>query len=382
MGKVLRILVVLILLLGIVAAVLAAVNFTKREVLIGRTHALEEMFVKLVRTLEASDPPDVPQPAYPQRDMSPVTSREVENPERSAFWDSYNHKLEPTAQPIPTLDYSSTAKRQQLREFYRIDPATGKPAMDPLTGQPDTKGKGTMDELLSEAFERAKNQYAVLNQTRAEIGKLRDELINTVEEINRLKKEGRGDKRAIEEKEARIAQLNREKSELESRITRLDEELRGIRAELQEANDTIAKHEEDIKLLTDKVAQQEQIIKDLRGQGTLIRPDGAGARLANNGENEFTPGVKGKIVSFNEEWKFAVVEFSDAFMGELLGPERDLPMPQIEIMVRRPGLEGAAGNFVTRLRLRQVIRQQNLVIADILVDWQQVPLETGDEVYF
>ena len=125
MGKVLRVLVIIIMLLGIAALFMAAENFKKREVLIGRTHAFEEMFVKLARTIEAGDPPEVPQPAYPQRDLSPVTSREVENPERSAFWDAYNHKLEPAAQPVPTLDYSSQEKRLQLREFYRTDPATG-----------------------------------------------------------------------------------------------------------------------------------------------------------------------------------------------------------------------------------------------------------------
>jgi hypothetical protein len=99
-------------------------------------------------------------------------------------------------------------------------------------------------------------------------------------------------------------------------------------------------------------------------------------------EGSLTPGVHGKIVSFNEQWKFAVIEFSDKFMTDLLGPDRMKAMPQIEIMVKRPGFQGVAGEFITRLRLRQAIRQQNLVVADILVDWQQAPLENGDEVFF
>ncbi len=380
MGKVLRVLVVLIMVLGIVAAALAWLNFTNREVLIGRTHALEDMFIKLVRTLEASDPAEVPQPAYPQRDLSPVTSRAVENPERSAFWDSYNHKYEPTAQPIPTLDYNSNEKLRQLREYYRIDSATGKPAISARTGKPDTTGAGTMDEMLNEAFERAKNQYALLNQTRAELPKLRDELVSTIEEINRLKQEGRADKRIIEERDVRIAALEREKRELDERITRLDEELRGIRTELQEANDEIAKHLDDIKQLNDMVATLQIKLKEALGRGIVIPPDGG--RPDDNMGGKLTPGVHGKIVSFNEQWKFAVVELSDAFMVELLGPDRSLAMPQIEIMVKRPGFQGIAGEFITRLRLRQVIRQQNLVVADILVDWQQAPLEIGDEVFF
>ena len=50
--------------------------------------------------------------------------------------------------------------------------------------------------------------------------------------------------------------------------------------------------------------------------------------------------------------------------------------------MKRPGMKSAAGEFVTRIRLRQVIRDQNLIVADILIDWQQVPLEKGDVVFF
>ena len=377
MGKVLRVLVIVIMVLGLFAGYFAWVNFTQREVLIGRTHALEDVFVKLSRTLEAGDPPEVPQPSYPQRDLSPVNSRETENPERSAFWDAYNHKLEPSAQPVPTLDYSSTEKRRQLREFYRIDPATGKPVNDPLTGQPDTKGAGTQAELLNEAFERAKNQYALLNQTRAELVKVRDELVATIEETNRLKQEGRADKRIIEEREARIAQLEREKRELEDQKARIEEELKASRAELQEANDTIDKQNDDMQVLNTRIQNLERELKEAKGRGPAIPL--VGGALPDNGERQFTPGVHGKIVSFNEQWKFAVIEFSEDFMEQIT---REKVMPPLEVMVKRPGFQGTAGEFITRLRLRQVIHQQNLVVADILTDWQQAPLENGDAVFF
>ena len=76
------------------------------------------------------------------------------------------------------------------------------------------------------------------------------------------------------------------------------------------------------------------------------------------------------------------MEFSNDFMTQLTGPNRDQPMQPLEVMVKRPGYQGAAGEFITRLRLRQAIRSQNLVVADILTDWQQAPLENGDEVFF
>jgi len=48
-------------------------------------------------------------------------------------------------------------------------------------------------------------------------------------------------------------------------------------------------------------------------------------------------------------------------------------------MVRRPGEKG---EFVTRIRLRQTIRDKNIVIADILADWKQLDVQKGDVVYF
>jgi len=51
-------------------------------------------------------------------------------------------------------------------------------------------------------------------------------------------------------------------------------------------------------------------------------------------------------------------------------------------MVRRPGFKSATGEFITRIKFRQVLRQKNLVVADILIDWQQSPVEINDAVFF
>ena len=102
MGKVLRVLVILLTILSIVATIFAYMNYNKREILIGRTHLLEDMVAKIAGTFEAEDIPETPQPTYPKLDISAVTSREIENPERSAFWDSYEHRYEPPATPPPT----------------------------------------------------------------------------------------------------------------------------------------------------------------------------------------------------------------------------------------------------------------------------------------
>ena len=112
MGKLLRVLVVVILLLSIVSLVFANLLFGKRELLIQRNSALEEHVIRLSKTLEASDPQDVAAPDV-QKDNSDVTDREIANPDRVSVLENYPIKLE--QQNLPTLDFGSTEKRIQLR---------------------------------------------------------------------------------------------------------------------------------------------------------------------------------------------------------------------------------------------------------------------------
>jgi len=383
MGTVLRVLVIFILVLSIGASVLAFMLFQRRELLINRAHMLEEQFIKVAKTIEAEPPPDQVQPRYVGKDISPVTSKELDNPERSAFWDTYQYKLETIN--LPGLNLDNDAKRLQLRQYYQMQPGPdGKPVKvkDALTQQPSTKGPGTMQELLDQILARAIKQNETLNKTRAELAKLREELTTTIEEHNKLKTQGRADAKTIEEKQKKIESLEEEIRGLKRKIEGLEEEKRALTAELAEAKNEIAKQKDLIAELTKTVADQKKQIDDLLGRlkGNIIRDPTQVATQAIL--SKLTPGDQGKIVAADESLKFCVIELTDKFMTELLGPSRDQPLPQIDLMVRRPGMKSAAGEFVTRIKLRQVIRPQNLLVADILIDWQQAPLAKNDVVFF
>ena len=382
MGKVLRVLVILLAILSIAATYFAYQNYNKREVLIGRTHTLEEMVIKISGMLEAEDLPETPQPSYPSRDISAVTSREIENPERSAFWDSYNHKFEPPAATPPMLNLGGSDSRRQLRTYYRKD-GDGKYIIDEFTGKPTTKGEGTMSALLDQVYERAKAQYTMLISTRAELPRLRDELINTIEELNSLKQAARTDKRIIEERDARIAELESQKRDLESKISSLNDQIKELEEKEAELTSQISEKEDEIVQLNDTVKRLQQQVDELKGRGSIAIGEGMVATTTETpAEGVLTPGNKGKIVSANDEWKYAIVAFSPEFMNDLIGVDRNKAMPQIEVMVRRPDVEDPDQAFVTRLRLRQVIRGKDLVIADILSDWQQKPVKVNDIVFF
>jgi len=381
MGTVLRVLVIIILVLSGAALFLAVKLYGKRELLINRTHMLEEQFRKVAKTIEAAEPPDAVQPNYVAKDISEVSSKEIDNPERSPFWNTYQYKLE--TPNLQSMNLDSNEKQLQLRQYYQMRPGPdGKLAKvkHPVNqGEYSTEGPGTMRELLDQVLDRATKQNATLNKTRVELQKIREELGTTIDDFNKLKQSARADKKTIEEKIKEIDKLNEEKRNLERKVSGLEEEKRSLTAEVAEAKAEIEKDKAQIDELAKKVKDQEKQIKDMIGKYSGNKPKDA---TTPSEAFQGSPGEKGKIVAVDEKLKFVVVELTDASMTELIGEQRDRPMPQIELMVRRPGFKSASGEFITRIKFRQVLRQKNLIVADILIDWQQSPVEMNDVVFY
>ena len=78
---------------------------------------------------------------------------------------------------------------------------------------------------------------------------------------------------------------------------------------------------------------------------------------------------------------FCVIEFTDEAMKEMLGAARQNALPSLTLGILRKGFNGAAGEFVGKVRLRQSVSGKNFVIADILGDWSQSPVEKGDVIF-
>ena len=379
MGKVLRALVIVILLLSIASLVLAVMLYNKRELLVNRTHLLEDQFAKIAKTIESADPQKVVQPNYSAKDVSPVTSKELDTPERSTFWNTYQYKLE-TAN-LPTMLLDSDAKKLQLRHYYQTTGPVGSEVRvkDPLNpGEYSTKGTGTMRELLDQVLDRATKQYATLKETRGELQKLREELSATIEDYNKIKHDARADKKAVEDKGKEVDRLGEEITTLKSKVSGLDDEKKTLTAavtDFKKDNETKLAQIDD---LSKKLKERDATIQTMKGTPEHKGP----APVAQAEAYQGAPGDKGKIVAVDDKLKFVVIDLSPAAMTELVGEQRDRPMPQVEMMVRRPGLKSATGSFVTRIKFREVVRQKNLVVADILGDWQQLPVEINDVVFF
>ncbi len=378
MGKALRILVIIILLLSVVSLVFAHLLFQKRELLTKRNQILENTVVNMAKTIESEDAAESTPPSV-EKDIAAVTDRELVNPEKEPMLQGYPIQLE--QQNLPALDLDNNKMRKQLRSYYVIDPVTGKYKINELDQLPETKGPGSMAEVLDNVFERAKLQQAKLNSTRAELSKMREKMSTAVEDINALKIAGRADKKEITEKGQQIATLEGEKADLETRVTKLTNEKRELSAELADSRNEVETLNNDLVAVKEDLVKAEEKNADWekRWKGLKNNPTGDPDAII---VTALSAGDKGKIIEANDELKFAILEFSDDAIAEMLGPERTNQLPQLEMNIRRPGYQSASGEFITRIRLRQVVRGKNLVVADILSDWQQAVVEKGDVVFF
>ncbi len=378
MGKLLKVLVVFIFLLSIGALVLSIFNFRKREMLIGRAHELEERIIQLARTIEERDPAFDGIPDHPDRDIDQVTDRIIE-PQTSDFWDSYKNVLEVTG--TPTLNLSTERSRLQLRQYYYVD-ELGKIVPDPLTGAPRRDGPGTMKQLLDQVQERANAQYARLNQTRDELVKVRRELSTTIRDLNNEKRQRRQNLQRITELEGVIRRLEGDKSDLQRQIAQLEREKRELIdqiADLRRELETAKENFDELERAHADLQERHRQATERGGPGTPWDR----TRPTTEAERMLSPGTKGHVVHADPDWAFVIVQLTDAAARELIGEGSDQPAPVVDFMVRRDGLQAPAGSFVTRLRIKSVKRDgSNLALADNLLNWEQVPVAVGDEVFF
>ena len=379
MNIALRVLVIVVLGLNVVSLMFSSMLYGKRSLLLERSDLLKEQIVKISKTLEAQDPADPAAPAaYPARDVGKVTDAVQENPEKSTFWESYAQKFE--QQGAAFLDIDSTqAKRTQLDSFYKIGP-DGKPEVDAM-GNKISEGPGTLREVLNQVFDRAKAQNALLNKTRGELTKIREELVSTITELNEVKQDGRKDKKQVTELTEKITKLNADIEEKNTKIEQIERRRKEMETEVTDAKAEAQAEKEKTEIANNEVANLKKALEDATKKLQRRPLDGAAAAGAAPSVN-LTAGTKGKVIEVDDKLKFVIIELTPETMKELMGETLEQPLPQVEIMVKRTGYNGPAKEFITRIRLRQAIRGENLIVADILSDWQQAGVEKNDVVFF
>ena len=385
MNKLLHAIVYLILIVAVAALVFEKSLFDKRSLLGDRNRAMEDYIVRLARTIEKADAPRPMTVPEAKKDISPIEARQVDTPEMENVLEDYPAQLE--AQNLETFNWDTSAVRLQLRQLYMLGP-DGQPVPDAANyNKPMTKGKGTMAELMDQLFERAKAQQATLNNTRAALAEIRGKLESAISEYNKLKPDARLLKMTEEELKQKITQLGQEKETLEEQVTKLKSrveeqtgEITSLKDEVSTAKDETEAAKEENAALEKKVKQLQKLMQQMAQQ----QNQASGAASGGQGGTAVTSlpaGEKGKISAVDNKLMFCVIEFTDEAMKEMLGAERQGALPALKLGIRRKGFKGPAGEFVGKVALRQSVSGKNFVIADILGDWSQAPVEKGDVIF-
>jgi len=377
MNKALHALVYLSLVVAAVALYFEMNLYGKRSLLGDRNRQLEDYLVNISKTIEKADAPKAATAPEARKDVSPVEAKQLDTPEMENLLEDYPMQLE--AANLDTLKWDDK-ERIQLRAFYLLD-AEGNRIPDAANpGDFVKKGAGTAQELLDTLFDRAKAQQAKLNTTRAELAGARTKLEALVAEYNKLKPDARQDKITIEEQKAKIEEAEQAKAKVEEELKKVKGQIDDLNAEVTSLKDEVTTAKDETEAVKEDLAKSQKLVDQLKKllqqqQATPSAPAGAAAITS------LSAGNKGKLVDVNNKLMFAIVEFTDEAMTEMLGPERKNALPMMELGIRRGDAKGVAGTFVGRIRLRQAVAGKNFVIADVLEDWKQSDAQKGDSVF-
>ncbi len=379
MNKAVHALVYVILVVAALALFLEFKLFDKKDLLKDRNKQLEDYIVKISSTIEKTDAAKSANVPEARKDTSPVEAKLVDAPETENLLEDYPVQLEEAN--LDTLKWDDK-ERIQLRNLYKTG-ADGEKIPDAANpGDFVKKGPGTAQELLDLLFERAKAQQATLNTTRAELAGARAKLEALVNDYNKLKPEGRQDKIAVEEEKKKVADLEQAKAAVEEQFTKTKSQIDDLNSEIKSLKDEVQSAKDETEAVKEDLAKSQKLVDQLKKLlQTKASTQPTAAAQGGVATAALTAGNKGKVVEVNTKFLFAVIEFDDATMKELLGPERQNALPLLEMGIRRPGFKGPAGEYVGRLRLRQNVAGKNFVIADILGNWQQSEVQKGDVVF-
>jgi chromosome segregation ATPase len=207
----------------------------------------------------------------------------------------------------------------------------------------------------------------------------RKELVDTITELNTIKQDLRKALVTIVQKDEEIAGLKQTLQQKSEEIAGLNSTVRQKDDQLADLNKTVTLKNQEIDIRDTKIKQQAQTIVQLEGTIEQMKgPTGTG-----KGEEaearRVPPGDKGTVISVDSEWKFCVLSLSQKFFEEMLGPDMSFNVPIIHLLVRKPG---GKGMFAAKVRLIQVDVKKRLAVANIMSDWEQIPVEPGDIVYY
>jgi uncharacterized coiled-coil protein SlyX len=321
MSNLLRVLIVLLLVLGIAALVLELSLFSQREELKGRNLLLARGTVRVAETIE-----------------SPEGTPELLD--RSA----------------PRMKIAE----DQLKQFYQAD-AAGRPVKDPATGKKLVTGPGTLDGVLNELAGKAAVQVGRLNDLRDALEQDRTTLAKTKETLAETEQNLGTAKQDIKQKDETIAAQTTDLEQKKEQIGELQEKTRTLTDKAEEQTAQLAQLNEKLTDKDSELDATKNYVKKLEKELAIVRRGGG-----DGGSNAPPPGIQGQILAVNDRWNFVVMDVLP--QGHMY--------PLTDLTVQRDS------QLIGKVRVSEVLTEQNFAVGEILRDWQQTPVAVGDYVFY
>lgn len=357
MGKVLKVLVVILLLLNVGAAVLATMNHSKSELVRAREEKLRDTVTSIASFIEDTTKPAAEEGTEAPKATTLATElvgvdKELQTTSRSKLWESYNLALEETDRPKASISARD------------IKPETA-------------AGISAMTAANNGLLEKAKAQMAQLTDTRIELKTLREEYVATIQELDKKNK----DLAAAEET---MSKNGVKLDELAGQIKPLQEDKETLEASLEKLQGTMDEQTGEMDKLTLKLTEANDEIAALKKKAAAAPvveavQTGAVQQVALHIE----PGFKGRVAYFDPVWNFVVIELHEDFIKEVLGDDMNHKLPEgVELMIYRQGEKGA---FVTKVHLTNIRVKEGVGVADVVPGWSDkkwYPVREGDGAFF
>lgn len=212
-------------------------------------------------------------------------------------------------------------------------------------------GPATMDQPLNQMITAAQSQLVRLNNTRNELAETKTTLAKTQEDLKNTKTELASAQGKIKEQEGDIAAKEATISEKDTALRKLEVEKSEFAAKLDDLKARIEEMEAEAGDLTEQNDLLEVQVADLESR--VFKKD-------------IPRGQQGVVAYVNPDWNFLIVRLAPQSMRTT--------RPDLELMVYR------TDKLVGKVRVASIV--DNLAVAEIISDWQQMAPQNGDGILY
>lgn len=223
------------------------------------------------------------------------------------------------------------------------------------TYQAKPGGPPTMDGPLNQMVSAAQHQLIRLNNTRTELADTKTTLANTRETLKTTSNDLVAAQGTIKDQNATIEARNATINEKEVAIQKLEKEKSDLLANVETLKQQTDDLEAENRDLTDANAVLQAKVVEL---DKMVNPELRKAAIPK--------GQLGIVAYVNPEWNFVIVRMTPQ--------NAKLIMPDLDLLIHR------SARLVGKVRVQTVV--DNLAVAEIVSDWQQMPCEKGDYVMY